>query len=422
MGDFYLSPKQVRGFRILDSPATRILFDGGARSGKTDCIIYYLLLHLRDTPGIRILCARKFRDHAKNTTAESIRKMADVCQGLTYRESDMEFHAPNGGVLRVAGLDDQERVDKILGDEYGIIFVNESTQISWPTLQIVMTRLSQMVPGLPERKLILDCNPKSQRHWLYRAGVLHRNPETGDLLPDADSWARLHWTPYDNPHLPPDYIRTLESMTGTQRRRMLAGEWCESEGAVYDEFDEDVHVLQSMPSGWERWRKVRGIDFGYTNPFVCLWAALDGDGRLYVYREHYKRQMTCRDHAAHLHAVAKANKENYLWTVADPEAAEDRATLAQAGLPTLPAYKDIASGIARVKERLRVQGDGKPRLYVLASCAETIGEMYDYAWAPSKEGRSDKEVPTKDRDHAMDTLRYIVAQLDSPRGGNMAVV
>lgn len=134
----------------------------------------------------------------------------------------------------------------------------------------------------PPHKAIFDCNPKSQRHWLYKAGILRQNPETGERLPDADAWSPLHWAPHDNPYLTPDYLTTLEAMPGAQRRRMLDGVWCEGEGAVYSEF-------------------------------------------------------------------------------------------------------------------------------------------YDYAWQPAAEGRNDKEVPLKDRDHAMDPLRYMIMKLDSARGGGLAI-
>jgi len=74
-----------------------------------------------------------------------------------------------------------------------------------------------------------------------------------------------------------------------------------------------------------------------------------------------------------------------------------------------------------VKERMKVQPDGRPRLYISESCPETISEFYDYAWQPATEGRNDKEAPIKDRDHAMDPIRYMVMKLDQCRGGGLAI-
>ena len=62
-----------------------------------------------------------------------------------------------------------------------------------------------------------------------------------------------------------------------------------------------------------------------------------------------------------------------------------------------------------------------PRLIVTDACPETISEFYDYAWQSAIEGRNEKEVPPKDRDHAMDPIRYMVMKLDYARGGGLGI-
>jgi phage terminase large subunit len=414
-----LTPKQSGAWLyILENPAVRrILFDGGARSTKTSLICAWLAVEAERYRGTPILIGRKFREHAKASLyQDTLRRLLAGRRSWSFRDGDLEIRHRNGSFIRIGGLDDKDRVDKILGTEYGHIFLNEATQLSWGTVQTVLTRLAH--PGVPVRKLILDCNPKNQRHWLYKAGVLLQDPETGKPFPDAATWRRQHWTPYDNPHLPTDALATLEALSGTQRRRMLKGEWCEADGAVYDEFDEDVHVWRgALPAGSEHWRKVRGIDFGYSNPFVCLWGLIDPDGRLWIVRERYVAGVIVEDHAT---AIKQATTGPVLWTVADHDA-EDRATLHRHGVITIPANKKVATGIAAVKKRLQVLPDGKPRLIVHESCREVIGEFYDYIWPESKDGRNDKEEPVKDRDHAMDTVRYMVMKLDGPRGSGVLV-
>jgi phage terminase large subunit len=197
---------------------------------------------------------------------------------------------------------------------------------------------------------------------------------------------------------------------------MLDGVWCEQAGAVYNEFSEDIHIIRGkLPDGFVYWQRIRSVDFGYINPFVCLWGAIDGDGRLYIYKEYYKRQQTVQVHSQYIKNYEP--KENYRWTVADHDS-EDRATLAINGIPTLSAKKDVETGIKAVKERLKKQGDGKPRLFIHESCVDTISEFYDYNWDTPKEGKNYKEEPVKDRDHAMDALRYMVMQLDGLNKGN----
>jgi phage terminase large subunit len=424
---YTLSPKQRRGWQMLDDVRnTVILFDGGARCGKTDAVLLWLGVQLQLYPceeGTRALVIRKHLDHALATIYyKSLRKLYSNLSGWRFVDSRHELrHIPTGGVIRVAGADDAERAEKVLGDEYAFIFANEGVQFSWDVLSTLRTRLSQPVPGLSQRlgdgkqvrKLAIDANPRGPRHHLHVAGVRHIDPITNKPLLDAEHWARLHWTPYDNPALPPDTMRTLESLTGVKRRRMLEGIWCTAEGAVYEDFDEEVHVVYEMPAGWQSWPRVRSIDFGYTNPFCCLWAALDPDGRIWVYRTRHRRMVTIPEHAEAIRAFRDGPVE---WTVADPEDADGRAQLEAAGIPTVPANKAVSVGIQAVQARLRRAGDGRPRLLIL-DCEENgplIDELQDYQWAPAKEDRPDREEPLKVNDHGCDALRYLVMRLDRP--------
>lgn len=419
---FKLTSKQSQVWHsLLENPQyRRILLDGGARSTKTVLICIWLIKEAAKYAGSHILMARKNRNAAEHSIwQDTLKPLCLNRRGFRITDSTMEVNLSNGSFIRVDGLDDQDRVDKILGTEYAHIFFNEATQISWQTVQIVLSRLAQPVKGLENRKALFDCNPKSQRHWLYKAGILHINPDDATPLSDASTWGREHFTPYDNPYLPQDALKTLESLTGTQRRRLLDGAWCESSGAVYNEFSEDIHVWKKpLPSGWQNWTLVRGIDFGYTNPFVCLCGLIDPDGRLWIFREYYVRQQTVRSHAA---AIKKIEPERHVsWTISDHDA-EDRATLHECGIITQAARKDIERGIKAVKERLKVQGDGMPRLIICEGCQETISEFYDYAWDAPKEGRNSKEEPIKDRDHAMDTIRYMVMKMDGGHSGGVAI-
>jgi phage terminase large subunit len=165
------------------------------------------------------------------------------------------------------------------------------------------------------------------------------------------------------------------------------------------------------------------VDFGYTNPFVCQWWAIDSDGRAYLYREIYRTRRLVSDHAKQMLTLSQG--ERIECTLADHDA-EDRATLSSCGIDTLAAVKSVAIGIQAVQARLRVAGDGKPRLFILRDslierddllverkhplCTEQ--EIGSYVWAKQQDGRPLKEEPVKQWDHGMDAIRYLVAHLD----------
>ena len=179
----------------------------------------------------------------------------------------------------------------------------------------------------------------------------------------------------------------------------------------YSEFDEDIHTVEpfAIPEDWTR---VRAIGFGFTNPFVCLWGAIDHDGRLYLYRELYRSQTLTMDNAQEI--KNQSSGEKYQWTVADHDA-EERAELNRCGIPTTAAKKEVATGISAVKKRLAKTADGKPRLFIFSNLKHTLNEIYAYEWLPPKEGHNAKEEPRKENDHAMDALRYMVMALDDSR-------
>jgi len=159
------------------------------------------------------------------------------------------------------------------------------------------------------------------------------------------------------------------------------------------------------------------VDFGFTNPLTCQWWAVDGDGRMYRYRELYMTQRTVRVHAEKINELSEG--EHIETTVCDHDA-EDRATLAENGIPTIAAEKAITRGVQAVQERLKVRADGKPRLFLFRdalverdqtlvmakkpTCTEE--EIDAYVWPKGVDGKAVKEQPVKVDDHGMDAMRY----------------
>jgi phage terminase large subunit len=282
---------------------------------------------------------------------------------------------------------------------------NEVTLQHEFTIQEAFTRISG-----PDARVLWDTNPDYPEHPI-KLEYINKSGErlsTGRLR--VQSW---HFSIDDNPHLPYDYVENLKATTprGMWYDRRIKGLWVAAEGLVYELFDRAVHVVKPfiVPEGWQRYR---AIDFGYTNPFVCLWGAVDYDGRLYIYDEHYRTQTLIADHAT----AIRGRPGDFLATVADHDA-QERAELNQEGIGTLPARKDVALGIQRVAERLVVQPDGYPRLFISGNCVNLIRELGKYSWEERKADKPVKEEPRKIDDHAADALRYMIMQLDEGMSG-----
>jgi len=173
-------------------------------------------------------------------------------------------------------------------------------------------------------------------------------------------------------------------------------------GAVYKTFNREVHVCEpfKIPDDWTRYRV---IDWGFNNPFCCLWMARDKDKRWYVYNEHYEAQQTLSRHAGEIRRIS--GNERYRCTWADHDA-QERHEFKQLGIPTSPAKKDVHLGIEAVQAALKVQGDGRSRLQIFNNCRHTIKEMGGYKWAEGSETKDAKDEPLQLNDHTCDCVRY----------------
>jgi len=236
----------------------------------------------------------------------------------------------------------------------------------------------------------------------------------------SQSYGIVHASSKENPHLDDDFVQSLvEDYSEDYAAQEIEGRFIAFEGLIYSEYREDIHTFEpfEIPRDWPRYR---GIDFGFVNPFVCLWCAKDPDGRLYFYDEHYERKMLLSDHAERIKkrdVCAEGEKPlRYQLTVADHDA-QDVAELGKLGIKTTKARKEVSPGIQRVKNRMKVQKDGKPRIFFSKSLIHTIKELYAYRWSD----KATKDEPIKESDHSMDTVRYIVSAVDGPKVGVRAV-
>lgn len=247
--------------------------------------MYFVIYCCLQFPGIRVLVARRYatdiRSSIWNDTLVKVLRLLGLVLGKEYRtnEQQMTVTFPNGSEVICAGLDDKERVDKILGTEYAIIYLNESQDISWATVKTLKTRLAQRVEGFSNR-FICDLNPTSINHWTYRLWFDSENPEDGSRV--KGSYGKMQMNPADNrENLADGFIEEqLEALTGEERKRFLLGEY--STNSDLQVFRIPGYSTDDDFAAWAkgRWHEIEvtgGLDLGYedADAFVLL-AYVDG--------------------------------------------------------------------------------------------------------------------------------------------------
>ena len=140
------------------------------------------------------------------------------------------------------------------------------------------------------RQLRLECNYDGH-NWIYE---LFNKQKVGTLITTNT---------YDNKeNLPPDYIPNLEAMPERIKRVHLIGSDDYSDGLVWTEFDESRHACESYEIP-DEWKVAFALDHGHNHPTAVLFGAVDYDGNLLVYNEHYEAGKPIEYHAKRIKEI-----------------------------------------------------------------------------------------------------------------------
>ena len=424
MNQKILAPYKPLDWQIapLDDQKDAMLLTGAAGGGKSRTAAEKVNAYCWRYPNSTWLIMRKAREWASKSIVPFMwQSVIGRDPRIKYNKSEGVFYYPNGSVIYSGGmLDDKQRESvRSIGGDGGLdgAWLEEGNAFTRQDYEEIVGRVRHTAASW--QQIIITTNPDSPTHWIYK-----------DLIQGGG--ASVYYSgAKDNPYNSPAYLANLEKLTGVMYDRLVLGKWVQAEGAIYSEYDANVHMIDADKCP-PFVRRVRVVDFGYTNPFVCQWWGIDADGRAYRYREIYKTRALVEDLTKQI--VKLSDGEYIEATIADHDA-EDRATMARHGINTIAADKDVATGIQAVKARLKIQPDGKPRLYLVRgalvepdpllseakkpTCFED--EIVGYSWQKYQDGRQNKEQPVKVDDHACDAARYFVKHIDTGLSGSKLV-
>lgn len=276
--EFKPTADQLKATDLLASKSTHIALGGGSRSGKTFWLVRAVIMRALMAPGSRHAIFR-FRANSLNASVveDTFPKVMKTCFPAGFynpncwtKSPNLFYEFPNGSQIWFGGLDDKERVEKILGQEFVTLYFNECSQIPYNSVNTALTRLAQkvMVPadkkkGTLERELLpkayYDFNPPSKRHWTYQLFVDHKNPESRQPVNDPFDYSFMFMNPDGNKaNLSPSYMSILNNLPERARKRFLLGQFADdSEGSLWtDELLEQQRFLPSQTNELPRFVRI----------------------------------------------------------------------------------------------------------------------------------------------------------------------
>ena len=267
---FIKTPKQSLAVKMMGDTDHTMLY-GGSRSGKTTIAVYAIIARAIKKPSRHLIVRHCFNHLKQSIIHDTLPKVVrGFFPGLInhpkykMNKSDWFLTIPceGGGTSEIwfGGTDSEERVEKILGNEYSTIYANECSQMQYLAITTLRTRLAEM-SGLKLR-FYYDCNPPGKKHWTYEE--FHEKIVPGSKDKSKIDSNFVHMNPADNlDNLPTSYIKTLESLPKRQRQRYLEGLFLSDiEGALWT--DMMLSVAKSLEPG-EFEEVVVAVDPAVTN-------------------------------------------------------------------------------------------------------------------------------------------------------------
>jgi hypothetical protein len=390
---------------LLEDKARNKLAIAGRRGGKTHTIVHAALRAAAAQPNRVVPVAEKTLTCASASAFWSALQSFEARHklGLDLHNTHRVCTLTNGSVIKLAGADSLDQCDKLRGEKYPLVIIDEAGTFRSHILEYLITECAQPAT-IDLAGSILAVGTPGPRRVGYWFEMCH-----------SDRWSRHHWTLLDNVSLGPDRawreaqlaeVRAQNNWTVQHPTylREYRGEWAEGGGTlVYEAYDPHRHDIDTLPAD-PGWRYGLSIDFGFEEPCAFLTTATRKDDPLvYVVESEEHAHMT--PSVAAEHVVRLRERRNYEWVVGDSGGAgkgyveELRRTFNVPVLAALKTEKKVNIGFVNgdfAAHSIRVVKPRNPKL---------IEDLLHLQW-----DEDHKDVARRMDDHLPDAFLYGIRQ------------
>jgi hypothetical protein len=431
-------PQEGPQTALVACPVEEVFYGGARGGGKTDGMLGDWLSHSGEY-GERAVGVFFRRTYKQLSEVIARARQLFIPLGSSWNEQRAEFVMPNRARLLFRHLERDSDAENYQGHNYTRLYFEEITNFPSPA-PINKLRATLRGPEGIKVGIRLTGNPGGPGHgWVKKRYIDPNkdgfqilveefvNPFTGKVSKSERVFipARV----IDNHEIDQDaYIARLQQ-TGSKQlvEAWLMGKWDIIDGAFFAEFDPVVHVL---PAEWlkripPKSLIFRAFDWGYAKPFSVGWYAVsDGTwglpaGAMVKFDEWYGcdgrpnegLRMDAGMVGEGIKAKEKTLAESYgfrtRYGVADPSifirdgGPSIMEMMLKAGITWQRADNKREPGWQQVRRRL-VGHDGKPMLYFLETCDDTLRTLP----IMQHDDKDMEDLDTDGEDHAVDETRY----------------
>lgn len=392
------TPKQLDTFKFaVNSDYFMLINHGAKRTGKTVLNNDLFLYELRR---VKKIAAMQNIDNPQYILAGA--DLGAVNRNVLIELSNkygIEFHFDKFNRFKLFGVQvccfghsKLNDLGRIRGMTAFGAYINEGTMAKQEVFDEIKSRCS----GNGAR-ILIDTNPDNPEHWLKK-----------DFIDKADGKTikQVQYRLDDNTFLSERYKQNMKETTpsGMFYDRNIEGLWVMGEGAVYKDFNQNIHYISREElSKVNMVKYIAGVDWGYEHFGAIVVIGIDDKGEYYLVEE-VARQFEEIDFWLE---NALRIKEQYgnIRFYCDSARPEYVSKLKKNGLRAKKANKAVLSGIESVAKLYK-----QNKLHIVDDVKRFKEEIYMYVWN-EKTGE-----PVKLFDDVQDCIRYAIYS-DQNKGG-----
>lgn len=395
---------------FLEAKATEVMYGGAAGGGKSHIQVMDAFIFALKHKGSKQLILRR-------TFAELDKSIIRTVLGLYPREL-FKFNSSthtgkfkNGSIIDFGYLATENDVYQYQSAEYDVIRFDELTHFTEFQYTYMISRI-RGVNDFP-KQIKSSTNPGGVGHQWVKKRFVDPAPWGTEFVGEGGlKKIFIQALAQDNPFLEkkdPGYKARLLALSEREKKALLYGDWNIFEGQYFDEFDPEKHICEPFPIP-KSWRRYRAIDYGLDR-LAGVFVAVNSEGRAFVYREVGESNLPISSAARRVLDACEENEEFYV-TLAPPdlwnrsqETGRSKAVLFdEAGLRLTKSNNDREAGWLAIKELLKLDANGEPRLQIFSNCRELIKCLPALIRDPRRPTDCDTE--PHEITHMPDALRY----------------
>lgn len=449
MVEYSWRPQAGPQHALITCPVFEIFYGGARGGGKTDGMLGKFGLKAKQYGKNSIgVFFRKTREDLKEAIERSKQIYGPI--GATYTDKQWTF--PNGARLKFEYLANDKDAENYQGHNYTDVFFEELTHWASPDPVNKLKATLRSAEGVP-CQFHATGNPGGPGHQWVKQRYINPAPKGWEILTeDFENPFTGEIQKLDRIFIPskltdnrllmdgdPLYVAKLQQSGSEQLvKAWLAGDWDIVEGAFFDCWNSNLHVLRpfTIPSHWMRFRSG---DWGSAKPFSIGWWAVASEdfktpcgqwiprGAMVRYREWYgvkkDQGQTIPNVGLKMFAEAvgqgireREREESISYGVLDP------AAFSEDGGPSIESRmgvfwkradnkrvpnKGAMGGWDQVRSRLEGQDFGdpmgkRPMIYCFSTCVDSIRTIPALQHDQNRVEDLDSDM----EDHAADDWRY----------------